>query len=166
MSWLCRWHSLCHGLYLWCRIMREESPGSIGQSTSENRSCRWRQVRAEENDRHHVLCLARVRRWCKRPPVGRWLSSCARWMLQVHVNHRLRVVRPIRWRVERLSRRVTCGVDKWQAPIVGENRHGDRTRLIGTLLSLFFDVRNPEFKVMLCWQRIVITFFQNDVYNK
>ena len=52
-----------------CRLCRlhamtqEESPGSIGCSTSENRSCWRQQVRAEENDRHAV--------WLKRQGQGK-----------------------------------------------------------------------------------------------
>ena len=38
--------------------------------------------------------MVRVRRWCKRPPAGRRRPGCAIWGLQVHVNRRLRVVRP------------------------------------------------------------------------
>ena len=108
----------CSGLPLALVVMREESPGSIGRSTSENGSCRRRQDDAEENNRLRMSWV-RVRRRCKRPPAGRRLPGCAIWRLQVRVNHRLRVVRPIikRWRVERLSRRVICGVDKWQAPL-------------------------------------------------
>lgn len=108
----------CSGLPLALVVMREESPGSIGRSTSETGSCRRRQDDAEENNRLRMSWV-RVRRRCKRPPAGRRLPGCAIWRLQVRVNHRLRVVRPIikRWRVERLSRRVICGVDKWQAPL-------------------------------------------------
>ena len=71
----------------------EESPGSAGNSTSENRSCRRRQVSVEENNRR-ALCTVRVRRWCKRPPASGRSLGCAIWGLQVHVYHRLRASRP------------------------------------------------------------------------
>ena len=127
----------CSGLPLALVVMREESPGSIGRSTSETGSCRRRQDDAEENNRLRMSWV-RVRRRCKRPPAGRRLSGCAIWRLQVRVNRRLRVVRPIikRWRVERLSRRVICGVDKWQAPL-GLMSRRNRTRLTGALYSFF-----------------------------
>ena len=44
----------CPGLPPAAEMSREESPGSIGRSTSENGSCRRRQEEAEENNRPRI----------------------------------------------------------------------------------------------------------------
>ena len=134
-TFACRKH--CHGLSLVLTTSLQGGKSTRGKS-GQHRTLHWWKcqllVTVGYGRREWPPCSGkvRVRRWCKRPPADGWSSGCSVWRLQVRVYHRLRAVRPkhlLRWRVECLSRWVTCGVDKWQTP-----RKRYRTRLIGTVL--------------------------------
>ena len=127
MSRLCRWHiCLCE------RKVRAAQGAPLPKIEAIGDS-RLRQKRTTAG---HVP--VRVRRWCKRPPADGWPFGLCRLEAASSCKPSFEGARPTlqrRWRVERLSCRVTCKLDRWQSAAWLALRN--RTRLIGTLPYFF-----------------------------